>query len=79
MKRGLNIDPVCPLCLDGIEYAKHFSKDCIIVNKVWEAADKRQWLPFNVSPVGCQDLSQSLGSIQSSHNSKLKQKFSFLL
>jgi len=79
LRRGLHIDPVYPVCLSDTESSEHLFKQCQIVKKVWEVADKHNWLPFSVSPIGCQDLSQCLGKIQSSRNPKLKQKFLFLL
>ena len=79
LRRGLNIDPICPIYLGDIESVEHPFKYCQIVSMVWEANDKHHWLPLSVSPTGCKDISQSLSRIQASHNPKLKQKFLFLL
>jgi len=79
LRRGLHTNLVYPICLSDIESSKHLFKDCQLARKVWEVADKHNWLPFSVSPIGCQDFSQCLGKIKSSRNSKLKQTFSFLL
>ena len=37
--RVINIDSACPLCLDDIESVDYLLKYCVIVKKVWEAAN----------------------------------------
>jgi len=79
LKRGLNINPSCPLSLDDIESIEHLFKDCQLVKKVWDLAAKHHWLPFIFSPIGSHDLLHYLSKNHSSHNPKLEQKLSFIL
>jgi len=79
VKRGFNINQACPLCLGNIESIEHLFKDCQMVKKVWDLAATHRWLPFVFSPTGCHNFSHYINKIYSSHNSKLEQKFSFIL
>ena len=79
LRRGLIINPACPLCLGDIESIEHIFKDCPLVHKVWDLAAQHSWLPPTLSPPGCPDLFSCLNKIKSSHNSQALQKFSFLL
>jgi len=45
LKRGFNVDPTCPLCLDDIESSTHLFKDCMVTQKVWEYTTTHNWLP----------------------------------
>ena len=67
------------LCLANVESVEHVFEDCMMVQKVWEAVDRYCWLLLTISPLGCHNRPQFLGRVQQSHNSLLKQKFSFLL
>jgi len=56
LKRGLNINASCPICLGDIESIEHLFKDCQMVKKVWDLAAKHQWLPSVFSLIGCHDF-----------------------
>ena len=43
LRRGLVINPACPLCLGDIESIEHIFKDCQMVHKVWNLAAKHSW------------------------------------
>ena len=78
-RRGLTINLVCPFCLGDSESIECLFKDCPMVQKVREAANKHKWLPLSVSLAGYHDMLHSLDGIYSSHNQTVKQKFSFLV
>ena len=44
-RRGLQIEPLCPLCLAEIEDIDHLFGHCTIANQVWSMAVAHQWLP----------------------------------
>ena len=52
VKRGLQIDPVCPLCNSGIEDLEHLFLQCPVVQDVWYLANLHKWLsiPLRVAP-----------------------------
>ena len=77
LKRELNIDAGCPLCLDDIESIDHLFSECQIGKKVWDLADKHQWFPLQSSPEGYHQLTEVLQMARSSRNAKLLQKFLF--
>ena len=79
LKRGLNIDAGCPICLVDIESIDHLLCECPIGKKVWELADKHQWFPIQFSPGGWQPITEVLQRVRSYRNPQLLQKFSFLL
>jgi len=75
----MNIDLVCPICLDDIESIEHLFHDCQMVKKVWELADKHKWFPIQSSPRGYQEITDPIKRAKDSRNPKLLQKFSFLV
>ena len=58
LKRGLNVDAGCPICLGDIESIAHLFSECPVGKKVWEPADKHQWFPIQFSPGGYQQLTE---------------------
>jgi len=44
-RRGLQIDPLCPICLAEIEDIDHLFGHCSMANQVWDMAVAHQWLP----------------------------------
>jgi len=38
LRRGCNIDPLCPLCEDEVESIDHLFKGCSATPRVWELA-----------------------------------------
>ena len=79
LKRGLDIDVVCPVCLGDIESIDHLFSECHIGRKVWELADKHHWFPIQFSPDGYHQLTEMLQRVRSSRNPRLLQKLSFLI
>jgi len=45
LKRGLQIDPICPLCNADIEDMDHLFL-CLIVQEVWRLAKDHDWVPY---------------------------------
>jgi len=79
LRRGLNVDLACPLCVDDIESSTHFFKDCPMTHKVWMAAAPHNWLPHSMAIYAYQDLQQFLSSLQYAKPAISKQKVTFLL
>jgi len=44
IRRDVNLNPSCPLCLEDIETIYHLFKDCCITKRVWEFAVKHGWI-----------------------------------
>ena len=44
LKRGLPIDPLCPLCHNDIEDSEHLFLKCPLVHEVWHLAKVYKWL-----------------------------------
>ena len=78
LRRGVNVDSGCPLCLEDVESMECLLKGCPIVRKVWKQLT-HHWLPIGVSPLGCCDFNQSLGRVQATHVPRIKQSFAFLM
>ena len=60
LHRGLQVDPLCPVCLADIEDTDHIFMHCPMAHKVWDMTVTHQWLPnhpFN-HPVSacCEEL-----------------------
>ena len=52
-KKGLDIKPTCPRCLNDIEPTDHLYKDChMIEKKIRKIIEKCWWAPTDVSFVG---------------------------
>jgi len=79
IKRGLNHNPSCSLCLDDIESADHLFKDWCVTKRVWELAIKHRWIIHGSPLGGAQDLLSQLRMIGSHHAMhKVIQKVYFL-
>ena len=50
LRRGLAIDPSCPLCLHDIESIEHLFLECHSIGKVWDYAVQQGWLPPGCAP-----------------------------
>ena len=50
LRKGLQIDPICPICLDDLESMEHLFNQCCLINKVWKIAENHGWLPPSTSP-----------------------------
>jgi len=52
LRRGLQIDPLCPLCNNDIEDLEHLFLKCPVVHDVWHLAKVHKWLsiPLRVAP-----------------------------
>jgi len=79
LKRRLNIDAGCPICMGDIESIDHLLCECPIGKKVWELADKHHWFPIQFSPGGWQPLTEVLQRVRSYRKPQLLQKLSFLI
>ena len=44
VRRGLNIDPACPLCMNDIESNDHLFWECPYIKEVWRLAQQHKWL-----------------------------------
>ena len=50
LKRGLNLDPICPLCHPELESISHLFT---IINKgTWNLAYQHKWIQLNIAQVG---------------------------
>jgi len=49
IKRGVNINPICPLCLDSIKSIEYTFIKCHMLKKEWDVENKHEWLPIDVS------------------------------
>jgi len=38
LRRGINLTPVCPLCMDDLESIDNLFKDCEFVHRLWDLA-----------------------------------------
>ena len=47
-RRGLNIDPACPLCHNDIESMNHLFLDCVISSRVIECAVQQGWISNSI-------------------------------
>jgi len=47
-RRGWNIDPVCPLCLNDIESMDHLFLECVISSRVLECAVHQGWISHSI-------------------------------
>jgi len=45
LRRGIQLDPVCPACREDFEDSDHIFMSCPMAHKVWELAVTHQWLP----------------------------------
>ena len=45
LRRGVQLDPLCPACNSEIEYTDHIFLHCPMTQKVWELAVTHQWIP----------------------------------
>ena len=45
MRRGLQIEPICPACLAQIEDTEHFCALCPFTVRVWDLAALHGWIP----------------------------------
>ena len=78
-RRGLNINPVCPLCLDDIESIDHIFLECPMSRRVFEDAVQYGWISDGFFGLGsnlCDQL-QLIGSHPKTRQVLLK--ISFLL
>ena len=45
LRRGLQLDPLCPMCSMDIEDSDHIFMHCPMAQKVWDMAVQHQWIP----------------------------------
>ena len=45
-RRGIQMDPTCPTCLNDVEDTDHIFLHCPKVRHVWDLAVAHQWLPM---------------------------------
>jgi len=45
LRRGLQVDPLCPACLVDIEDTDHIFMHCPMAHNVWDLAVAHHWLP----------------------------------
>jgi len=45
LRRGLQLDPLCPTCCADIEDSDYIFMDCPMAHKVWDMAVQHQWIP----------------------------------
>ena len=74
LRRGMIINPPCPICSGDTESIEYLFSDFHMVKKVWELGVAHHWSPPIFSPLGCYDFSQCMDKVQSSQNPKLKKK-----
>ena len=52
LKRGLNLDPICPLCHSELESISHLFTQCFITKGTWDLAYQYKWIQSNIAEVG---------------------------
>ena len=45
LRRGLQLNPLCPACLTDLEDSDHIFMHCPTAHKVWDMAVAHEWLP----------------------------------
>lgn len=56
LNRGLNLDPICPLCHSELESTSHLFTQCFITKETWDLAYQHKWIELNISPVGIMSI-----------------------
>ena len=79
LRRGMAINPVCPLCLEDIETNGHIFKDCHSTIKIWQSAIQHGWLLAYTEPKNNFDIYQWLVKIKNHKQPKVLQQTAFLL
>ena len=79
LRKGLQIDPICPICLDDLESMEHLFNQCCLINKVWRITENHRWLPPGTSPDHNQTMLQFLQMVKCSGNSDILRNVTFLL
>ena len=79
-RRGIPLDPVCPLCLQEVESIDHLFVQCPLSKRVSQLATQHGWFPTAFRWDSTHDLRQQLQVFESCKlRRSLLQKLSFLL
>ena len=71
LRRGIQLDPVCPACTADLEDTDHLFIHCPMAQKVWELAVTHQWLPALPFAHSVSSLQEELHSLAVNHNARL--------
>jgi len=66
LKRGLQIDPICPLCNADIEDMEHLFLRCPTAQEVWQLAKDHNWAPVTMPPVPAESVQIWLSKLRAS-------------
>ena len=78
-RRGMHIDPSCPLCGDNIKTIDHLFWECSMIKRVWSLAYQHRWVPLPPSQDDQLSSNQLVMAHHHSNNPKDILKVAFLL
>jgi len=64
LKRGLQIDPICPLCHTNIEEVEHLFLQCPNAQEVWQLAKDHHWTSIPMPPVSSDSIQRWLSNLR---------------
>ena len=73
-RRGLQLDPTCPACLNDVEDTDHIFLHCPMARHIWDLAVMHQWLPlfpFSSSIMSLRDQLHELALQKFPHLSRI--------
>jgi len=70
LTRGLNLDPLCPLCRHSdLESTSHLFTQCFFAKTTWDLAYQHKWIQISIVQVGILSIFDFLMFIRNHANS----------